>query len=1041
MASIELFGWEFKRKDDKEKQLGSFTPQESNDGAVLIAAGSGYGTYVDLDGTVRTEAELVTKYREMSLQPECDAAVDEIVNESISIDEDIIVSINLEDVKGISEKLKNLIKDEFHYCLKLLDFQTHAYDIYRRWYIDGRLYFHVMIDKEKPKDGIKELRYVDPRKIRKVREIQKKRTGLSAPGDSVVTQTINEYYIFNDKGFNYGNKVVGPSTTGLKIAKDAILHVTSGLTDNQGTMVLSYLHKAIKALNQLRVLEDALVIYRLCLIGDTRIKTSTGWKYIKDVQEGEKVFSLNEETMKIVSTRVKKQWCTGQKEVFSVSSKHHEIIGTDNHPIFVKNKKTGEMGYVDIKDIIPTVHQFVYVKPEEIFKEKEFPKIREYIYRLKEPLTEPVIGMTALADSLGLSRHRISKFCFQGRPLKEEEVYRVLERIPSAKEPELIREYASSKDENGHGGNCLNQVNVPQYIDEEFSKLFGFLIGDGWISNSKIIFAEGIEPAQNLFYQNLMIKYFDNSKHTKNSSNKSIYGEYITNNKLGAELLNKLGFITGSHNKRIPSWVFEAKESIKRAFIEGLADADGTSIPSPNNIWMTRIKLCNKQLIEDIKELWSSMGLSSGKIRHEIVPAGKIHDRQVQNDFEAWAVQLSNIPLPSFETIGSVKQHADEKCSVYELEIDSEQFHNFVVGQCTIAHNSRAPERRIWYIDVGNLPKIKAEQYLRDIQVRHRNRLVYDAQDGSIKDDRKFMTMLEDYWLPRREGGKGTEVITLPGGQTLGQMDDVLYFQKKFLNALNVPISRLNSDSMFSVGRATEITRDELKFQRFVIRLRMKFTILFADLLRKQLALKGIMSLEDYDAIVHDIRFDYARDNYFTELKRAEIEQNRINLAMAFQPVIGKYFSHNWLRKEILQQTDDEIKEEDEEIHEEIESNDPRWINPLVLQNEQLGDQLYQEKMGNMQQDSQQEEMMQGQQGGMSPPGQEGMQGAMGQGMQEDSEAQKDQELRDALILVKHMKDKGKPNRTMQDEARYKHAVQLIAQNKDRIKERAIPTT
>ena len=405
----EFFGFEF-RKKVKEEELPSFTPpSNTDDGAVVVSAGGAFGTYVDLDGTVRSEAELVTKYREMSLQPECDAAIDEIINESIAIDEEHVVTINLDDLK-IADNIKKMITDEFNYCLNLLEFNKYAYEIYRRWYIDGRLYYHVVINDKMPNEGIKELRYVDPRKIRKVREVQKKRIQANNPGDAVVTKTVNEYFIFNDKGFNFGNKAVGPSTTGLKVAKDSVLHIVSGLTDNQGTMVLSYLHKAIKPLNQLRTLEDALVIYRL----------------------------------------------------------------------------------------------------------------------------------------------------------------------------------------------------------------------------------------------------------------------------------------------------------------------------------------------------------------------------------------------------------------------------------------ARAPERRIWYIDVGNLPKMKAEQYVRDIMVKHKNRLIYDAQTGDIRDDRKFMTMLEDYWLPRREGGRGTEVTTLPGGQTLGQMDDVLYFQKKFLQALNVPVSRLNSDALFSIGRATEITRDELKFEKFVVRLRNRFSQLFLKLLEKQ---------------------------------------------------------------------------------------------------------------------------------------------------------------------------------------------------------------
>jgi hypothetical protein len=600
----ELFGFEFKRKEQLKDQTPSFAPKESDDGAVVVAAGGSFGTYVDLDGTVRTEAELVTKYREMALHPECDAAVDEIVNESLSIDEETIVDVNL-DTTNISDNIKKIIREEFQNCLKILEFNKYAYDIYRRWYIDGRLYYHVVVDEKDPKAGIKELRYVDPRKIRKVREISKKRIQAGNTGDAVLTKTVNEYFIFNDKGFNYGNKAVGPSTTGLKIAKDSVLHIVSGLTDNQGTMVLSYMHKAIKALNQLRTLEDALVIYRL----------------------------------------------------------------------------------------------------------------------------------------------------------------------------------------------------------------------------------------------------------------------------------------------------------------------------------------------------------------------------------------------------------------------------------------ARAPERRIWYIDVGNLPKMKAEQYVRDIMVKHKNRLIYDAQSGEIRDDRKFMTMLEDYWLPRREGGRGTEVTTLPGGQTLGQMDDVLYFQKKFLQTLNVPISRLNSDALFSVGRATEITRDELKFARFTIRLRQRFSLLFTKMLEKQLVLKGIMTIEDFNAISTYIKYDFAKDNYFTELKNNEIAEGRINLAGAFQAVTGKYYSHDWVRKNILQQSDDDIEEMDKQINKEAQTQEPRWINPAILANLQSENQL---EVSNQQVQSGQQQIDAQQQQAGGPPQ------AGGQASPGDDNAQKMEAVRQAMITVDQMKAK-KGNRTMQDEAKYKAAVQIVAKNRDLLPQMGVP--
>jgi hypothetical protein len=571
---MKLFGFEFKRNEPVEA-APSFAPKEADDGAVIVAAGGAYGTYIDLDGTVRTEAELVTKYREMSLQPEIDTAVDEIVNESISVDEETMVSINLDDLEDLPERVKKAIRDEFVSVLKLLNFNNQGYEIYRRWYIDGRLYYHAIIDKDNPSEGVKELRYVDPRKIRKVREIGKKRAPGSQDGSQALIPKIqNEYYIYNDKGFNYGNKVVGPSTTGMKIAKDSIVHVTSGLTDTQGTMVLSYMHKAIKPLNQLRTLEDSLIIYRL----------------------------------------------------------------------------------------------------------------------------------------------------------------------------------------------------------------------------------------------------------------------------------------------------------------------------------------------------------------------------------------------------------------------------------------ARAPERRIWYIDVGNLPKMKAEQYVRDIMIKHKNRLIYDASTGEVRDDRKFMTMLEDYWLPRREGGRGTEVTTLPGGQTLGEMDDVLYFQKKLYQTLNVPVNRLNSDALFSIGRATEVTRDELKFYKFIVRLRGRFSSLFNQILEKQLVLKGIMSIEEWQQIVNEVKYDFSRDNYFTELKDAEVMQNRANLMMTFEQggLLGRYYSHDWARRQILRQSDDDIEEQDEQINEE--QADPRWNPPEMNPDDEAAGSEDAQDVNNQR--------------------------------EADADSDDDEKIRQAKLTKKQMEEKGSKNRSIQDESKYRSALMILSKNK-----------
>jgi len=498
----QLFGYSLDRKKDSAKGP-SFVHKDSDDAAQPIAAGGYFGQYVDLGDAANkaSDIDLIGRYREMSLHPEADAAINDIVNEAIAGDlDDHPVDINLANLEA-SNSVKTRIREEFENVLSLLDFDAKAYDIFRRWYIDGRLFYHKMINPERPQDGITELRYIDPRKIKKVIEYDKPKDRLS-PADPQVNAIIPkavEYYIYSPKGLK------GYENHGIKIAPDAISFTHSGQLDMQRNYVLSHLHKAIKALNQLRMIEDSLVIYRL----------------------------------------------------------------------------------------------------------------------------------------------------------------------------------------------------------------------------------------------------------------------------------------------------------------------------------------------------------------------------------------------------------------------------------------SRAPERRIFYIDVGNLPKQKAEQYLREVMSRYRNKLVYNADTGEIRDDKKFMSMLEDFWLPRREGGRGTEITTLPGGQNLGELEDVKYFQKKLYRSLNVPESRLESDSAFNVGRSAEITRDEVKFQKFIVRLRKKFSDLFSDLLKTQLVLRGVCTLDEWDQMKERIQFDFIADNYFSELKEKEIMNERMALLAQMDPYAGKYFSAEYLRRKILRQTDAEFKEIDKQMEKEIA--DGKLIDPMAM--------------------------------------------------------------------------------------------------------------
>ena len=498
---MQIFGFEILKK--KQEELKSVVQPDNDDGAVNLSSNAAayYSQVVDMDTNIKNENELIKRYREISLFPEVDEAITEIVNEAISYDEDHeSVKLDLSKLK-LSDSIKAKINDEFHTVLELLNFKEKGYEIFHKWYVDGRLYYLINLDPQSPRKGIQSLQKIDARKIRKVRNIEKgvdKKTGLE------VIQKIDEYFIYNEKGIG------GSTANGIKLSLDSVVYVPSGFIDENTNIVLSYLHKAIKPANQLKMMEDAVVIYRI----------------------------------------------------------------------------------------------------------------------------------------------------------------------------------------------------------------------------------------------------------------------------------------------------------------------------------------------------------------------------------------------------------------------------------------SRAPERRIFYIDVGNLPKVKAEQYVTDIMNKYRSKVVYDANTGEVRDDRKFMSMLEDFWMPRREGGKGTEITTLPGGQNLGQMEDVDYFKQKLYQSLNVPISRLQPNQNFSLGRSNEVTRDELKFMKFIDRLRNKFSVLILDCLRIQLIAKNIIVPEDWDKIKNYLNIKWTVDNNFTELKQTELYQNRFAALQLVDPYVGKWFSPQWVQKNILKFTEEEI----EQIDKDMKQMDPKFLSPdqqqmLISQN------------------------------------------------------------------------------------------------------------
>ena len=300
-------------------------------------------------------------------------------------------------------------------------------------------------------------------------------------------------------------------------------------------------------------------------------------------------------------------------------------------------------------------------------------------------------------------------------------------------------------------------------------------------------------------------------------------------------------------------------------------------------------------------------------------PVGAMGGQPTSSPTQNAGVKIARDSI-SYCTSGLVDRNKGTCLSYLHKAIKSLNQLRMIEDSLVIYRISRAPERRIFYIDVGNLPKVKAEQYLRDVMMRYRNKLVYDANTGEIRDDKKFMSMMEDFWLPRREGGRGTEITTLPGGQNLGEITDIKYFQEKLYRSLNVPPTRIGGEGGFNLGRSSEILRDELKFTKFVGRLRKRFSNMFSDMLKTQLILKNIITPDDWKIMREHIQYDFLYDNHFSELKDAELMTERLNMAATAEPYIGKYYSQDYVRRKILRQTDEEILEQDILIEKEIKS-------------------------------------------------------------------------------------------------------------------------
>lgn len=723
MGNYNLFGFLFRDKTKQSTPM-SFAPPANEDGAVLVEGG-GYATVVDLDGIVKSEIELITKYRETAQRPEVEGAISEIVNESITMEEQkspiSVVTDKLNYEEGIIKK----IQEEFETVLNLLDFNNEGQDLFRKWYIDGRLFFHIIIDPENPRDGIQELRYIDPRRIKPIIETESWVTNEGVP-----MQTEKQrYYSYNQFGTDSTT-----ATNGVKIAWDSICHVHSGIQETNNTMILSHIHKALKPSNMLS----------MCLVGDTLISTPTGQVKISDLKAGDSVWCF--EDGKVVETKVKRQWSNGKRKTIKVVTTHNEVECTPEHRFLTsQSTRTSEFFWKEAQNLT-SGDWIVSPKIPSYGVEIPIPDCSRKGIRVTEPAR--VSGKYNKAKEIS-----VAVDCSQNSMIS---FFNGFSALPVEQGNLALELYDwNVKTEEFHQGKA-NLLSLPSHVTPKFAKLFGFLLGDGTVSNAQVTFAEGEHEKRNQYYKKLMEQFFGPCYRHNSSTRK--YTRYCVSSVVAAETLKALEFAGDSHTKRFPNWIFNASPENRRAMVDGFLDADGYK---KSNVSYS-INLCNKELLEDIKRVWTSLGLSSGNIKTctRTMPKSTLKSFDGSKEWTSYRLHISTLELPFFERVKSTNEintsgrfdtpkstneintssknevtRSSNLKEVFDIEVTSKS-HSFCIMQL-ISHNcedasviyrlSRAPERRIFYIDVGNLPKQKAEQYLKDISAKYRNKMVYDA--------------------------------------------------------------------------------------------------------------------------------------------------------------------------------------------------------------------------------------------------------------------------------------------------------------------------
>lgn len=772
-------------------------------------------------------------------------------------DEGNIFKINVEN-QEVKKELEFLCFNR-----NMLNLNKKMWALVKRLCIFGDGFYELIINPNSPKDGVLKIQELPADSVYKI---------VTSKGRVVEYQQSQEgpdYQSLTRSEVTKSTDVELQQSTAIRFFPKQVIHMALG--DDRKTFYpygQSLIEPARGPAHQLRLMEDSMMVYRLCLIGETRIRTKEGYKYIKNLSKGDHVFSYNLEK-ECVSAKVINFVNNGIKDVYKVKSKHIEITGTSTHPILVNRK--GITQYVDIQDLIPGEDKLINVS-----RNKEnlmpIPKIAGEKWA-KLDFTQ----RTAFRNSIYKNRSKLIRKC----GFKENRVKQFLYSENKALPYDIAVNICEVFDLNPEkliitSKNQINpeRISLPDFVDENFARLFGFLIGDGSIRKNQyqLYFAAGVNQEQNLYYSNLLKKYFGEIKFIsdKRRKNKAL-GAYVVSSQEACKILIKMGYIPGAKNKRIPDWVFTSSKEIRKAFVEGLSDADGCERFTEAETWFSTIELCNKQLVEDIKEIWASIGLCSGKIIHRKRNGGhEIEKGRKIPPTESYSVTIVNKELPEYENVLSVEHMGQEE--VYDITVDNE-IHNFIANS-TCVHNTRAPERRIFYVDVGSLPPFKAEAFVERLKDQFRKKKVATGRAGttanSIEERWHAPAADEDYWMPIRPNSN-TRIETLPGAQNLGEIDDALYFRNKLFTALNFPKNYFNSED----ANATRITlsAQDARFARMIERIQSVVEDGILELCERHLEMRGFPS-ESYE----NLKINMTPPSAWKELSEAEVLNNRMNM-------------------------------------------------------------------------------------------------------------------------------------------------------------------